>query len=91
MSHHAHNRVRIGTARLLGARPQECFFLTTDEHRWTQIFRGVASDIRFGVVETHEDIAGFPLFSIQHSAFSISCCVAIFLECNWKGGQFSWQ
>jgi hypothetical protein len=26
----------------LGVRPQEFFVLTTDEHRWTQIFRGVA-------------------------------------------------
>jgi hypothetical protein len=42
MSHHAHNRVRPWTVRPLGVRPQELFVLTTDEHRWTQIFRGLA-------------------------------------------------
>jgi len=41
MSQHAHIRVRLRTVRSLGARPQEFFVLTTDEHRWTQIFRGV--------------------------------------------------
>jgi hypothetical protein len=42
MSHHAQNRVRPRTVRPLGVRPQEFFVLTTDEPRWTQIFRGVA-------------------------------------------------
>ena len=42
MSHHAHNRVRPRTVRPLGVRPQKLFVLTTDEHRWTQIFRCVA-------------------------------------------------
>jgi len=42
MSQHAHNRASIRTVRPLGIRPQELFALTTDERRWTQIYRGVA-------------------------------------------------
>jgi len=41
MSQPAHNQVCRGVCPL-GVRPQEFFALTTDEHRWTQIFRGVA-------------------------------------------------
>jgi hypothetical protein len=50
MSHYAHNPVRLWTVRPLGVRPQEFFFLTTGEPRWTQIFRGVANGTRPGVV-----------------------------------------
>ena len=52
MSHHAHSRVQLRTVRPLGVRPQETFVLTTDEHRWTQIFKAVATDIPLSVVET---------------------------------------